>query len=50
MKVAGIILIVLQVLAILGGIVNGTLVDIFSNLGNARGIGQFVGFFLIGVI
>ena len=48
MKKAGIVLICLQVLGVIGGIANGSLESMLS--AGAGGIAQLIGFFLPGII
>lgn len=49
MKKAGIILLVLQVVAMLGGLVNGNLARMFS-FSSATGVFELLGFFLPAII
>lgn len=46
MKIAGIVLIALEVMALLGSAFSGG----FSSLGSVRGIGNLIGFLLPGII
>lgn len=48
MKIAGIVLLCLQAVALLGGIANGSLVEMFT--AGVMGIVQFVGFCLPAII
>ena len=49
MKKIGIVLLCLQVLSLLGGIANGSILGMLA-LGGTRGIGNLIGFFIPGIL
>lgn len=50
MKGFGIVLIVIQVIAILGKVMSNEYFNMYLNLVSTRGIGNFIGFHIIGVV
>lgn len=50
MKKAGIILIVVEILGILGGLINGSFVDMFANMNGVGDICEIVGFLSPGAV
>lgn len=50
MKGFGIVLIVLQAISILGSVMSNEYLNMYLNLVSARGICNFIGFHLIGVL
>lgn len=50
MKVIGIILIVMQAISIFGSVMSNEYINMYLNLPSTRGIGNFVGFHLIGLV
>ena len=50
MKKIGIVLIVIEIIAIFGGIVNGSIINMFTNMQNVTDICEILGFLIPGII
>ena len=50
MKKIGIVLVVIEIIGIIGGFINGSLINMITNVRNATDICELIGFLLPGII
>lgn len=50
MKKAGIVLIIIEAIAILMGIVTGTFGEMLNNIGSGTGIMELIGYLMLGIV